>query len=133
MALYIPHSVFHLARLLYVRPETFGPYYICVLLHRRLFIFIISVVKLNKDFTKALNGFVCQKDTSIFLVLIHKATYITVLKTLHRCYVADASSLIEYDIFTENFRLILQTRHYFSVFSEQEIDCNTTYCRILLL
>ena len=29
MALYIPHSIFHLARLLYVRPETFGPY--CVL------------------------------------------------------------------------------------------------------
>ena len=28
MALYIPHSIFHLARLLYVRLETFGPYYI---------------------------------------------------------------------------------------------------------
>ena len=28
MALYIPHSIFHLARLLYVRPETFGPYYL---------------------------------------------------------------------------------------------------------
>ena len=32
MALYIPHSIFHLARLLYVRPETFGPYYVNVLL-----------------------------------------------------------------------------------------------------
>ena len=30
MALYIPHSIFHLALFLYVRPETFGPYYICV-------------------------------------------------------------------------------------------------------
>ena len=28
MALYIPHSIFHLARLLYVRSETFGPYYV---------------------------------------------------------------------------------------------------------
>ena len=28
MALYIPHSILHLARLLYVRPETFGPYHI---------------------------------------------------------------------------------------------------------
>ena len=28
MALYIPHSIFHLARILYVRPETFGPYYV---------------------------------------------------------------------------------------------------------
>jgi hypothetical protein len=28
MALYIPHSIFHLARFLYVRPETFGPYYV---------------------------------------------------------------------------------------------------------
>ena len=30
MALYIPHSIFHLARLLYVRPENFGPYYVCI-------------------------------------------------------------------------------------------------------
>ena len=29
MALYIPHSIFHFAWLLYVRPETFGPYYVC--------------------------------------------------------------------------------------------------------
>ena len=28
MALYISHSTLHLARLLYVRPETFGPYYV---------------------------------------------------------------------------------------------------------
>ena len=28
MALYIPHSIYHLARLLYVSPETFGPYYV---------------------------------------------------------------------------------------------------------
>ena len=27
MALYIPHTFFHLARLLYVRPETFRPSY----------------------------------------------------------------------------------------------------------
>ena len=28
MALYIPHRIFRLTRLLYVRPETFGPYYV---------------------------------------------------------------------------------------------------------
>jgi hypothetical protein len=28
MALYIPHSIFHLTRLLYFRPEIFGPYYV---------------------------------------------------------------------------------------------------------
>ena len=28
MALYIPHSIFHSARLFYVRPETFGRYYV---------------------------------------------------------------------------------------------------------
>ena len=28
MALHIPHSIFHLARLLYVRPVSFGPYYV---------------------------------------------------------------------------------------------------------
>ena len=31
MALYIPHSIFHSARLLYDRPETFGPYYVYAL------------------------------------------------------------------------------------------------------
>ena len=31
MALYIPHSIFHLPRLLYVRPETFGPYCVSTL------------------------------------------------------------------------------------------------------
>jgi len=29
MALYIPHNIFHLARLLYVRPENFGPSLVC--------------------------------------------------------------------------------------------------------
>ena len=33
MALYIPHSIFHLAQLLYVRPETLGPYYVPTTLH----------------------------------------------------------------------------------------------------
>ena len=33
MALYIPHSIFHLARLLYVRPETFGPYYVYIYIY----------------------------------------------------------------------------------------------------
>ena len=30
MALYIPHTIFHLAQLLYIRPETFGPFYVYV-------------------------------------------------------------------------------------------------------
>ena len=33
MALYIPHSIFHLARLLCIRPETFGPYYVTLFLN----------------------------------------------------------------------------------------------------
>ena len=35
MALFIPHSIFHLALLLYVRPETFGPYCVFPRLTRR--------------------------------------------------------------------------------------------------
>ena len=30
MALYIPQSILHLARSLYVRPETYGPTYVCM-------------------------------------------------------------------------------------------------------
>ena len=48
MALYIPHSIFHLARLLYVRPGTFGPYYVAqnqlcnyLLLLQKYHIFVI--------------------------------------------------------------------------------------------
>ena len=53
MALYIPHSIFHLARLLYVRPETFGPYYVffhkisfisqfCILFYIQIKLFFLS-------------------------------------------------------------------------------------------
>ena len=42
MALYIPHSIFRLARLLYVRPETFGPYYVYKFTHQ--------IFKLNFSF-----------------------------------------------------------------------------------
>ena len=47
MALYIPHSIFHLTQLLYVRPETFGPYHVNVdYLNtiRRLYIIILHVI-----------------------------------------------------------------------------------------
>ena len=51
MALYIPHSIFHLARLLYVRPETFGPYYVyfmaCI---RRLLLNLFCVLNFNSFF-----------------------------------------------------------------------------------
>ena len=33
MALYIPHNILHLARLLYVRPEAFEPYYVYVYIY----------------------------------------------------------------------------------------------------
>jgi hypothetical protein len=41
MALYIPHSIFHLARLLYVRLETFAPYYVFPLLEAANVSFVI--------------------------------------------------------------------------------------------
>ena len=58
MALYIPHSIFHLACLLYVRPETFGPYhvYICrtaQLTSRRCILNIYSTNILTEYFKPA--------------------------------------------------------------------------------
>jgi len=44
MALYIPHSIFHLVRLLYVMPETFGP----TLVHNICFDFASPCVDFNK-------------------------------------------------------------------------------------
>ena len=42
MALYIPHSIFHFARLLYVRPETFGPYYAYGRIFKNYFLTILE-------------------------------------------------------------------------------------------
>ena len=43
MTLYIPHSIFHLARLLYVRPEAFGPYYVQAQIIARRTKYIITI------------------------------------------------------------------------------------------
>jgi hypothetical protein len=59
MALYIPHSIFHLARLLYVRPETFGPYDILFIVN-----FLLSV---SRSF---LLHFVLCKNSIIFIFII---------------------------------------------------------------
>ena len=55
MALYIPHSIFHLARLLYVTPETFGPYYICTVVQQPLvhhgLIIIIIIIEASRSYS----------------------------------------------------------------------------------
>ena len=70
MALYIPHSIFHLARFLYVRPETFGPYYIY-----SLPLLIEKLSELNTVFRyfcyKQISA-VCKLDITI--TLVHKIT-----------------------------------------------------------
>jgi len=40
MALYIPRSIFRLARLLYVRPETFGPTLLYIFFFIYIYLFI---------------------------------------------------------------------------------------------
>ena len=42
MALYIPRSIFHLARFLYVRPETFGSSCVCVYIYIYKIYFTLS-------------------------------------------------------------------------------------------
>ena len=46
MALCVPHSIFHLARLLYVRPETSGPYYVFAVKESRMFLNLLTNVRL---------------------------------------------------------------------------------------
>ena len=46
MALYIPHIIFHLARLLYVRPETFGPYYVDNVIHMTLHSLFLGIFEI---------------------------------------------------------------------------------------
>ena len=58
MAQYIPHSIFHLARLLSVRPETFGPYYV----HHKLIGFYNRDEKSLLRGTGSLNKAVCPSS-----------------------------------------------------------------------
>ena len=51
MALYIPHSVFHSARLLCIRPETFGPYYVHSVGNKRFLVVLFCVCLGRRDFT----------------------------------------------------------------------------------
>ena len=46
MALYILHSIFDLASLLYVRLETFGPYYVSLCFH-----FMQAEIKFKKPYS----------------------------------------------------------------------------------
>jgi hypothetical protein len=49
MALYIPRGIFHLAQLLYVRPETFGPTLVCFVERASLYTLIsYTGTKVNK-------------------------------------------------------------------------------------
>ena len=48
MALYTPHSIFHLARLSYVSPETFGPYYVHL---QKVILILISILNVNDKVT----------------------------------------------------------------------------------
>ena len=65
MALYIPHSIFHLERLLYIRPETFGPYYVCNRVFDWFYAFIFR-----------------DKQLSTFLFSLMRATYLANFITL---------------------------------------------------
>jgi hypothetical protein len=56
MALYIPHSIFHLARLLYVRPENFGPYYV---------VQIVYVTPIYRTI------FICSRNSLLFSKVRH--------------------------------------------------------------
>ena len=64
MALYIPHSIFHLARLLYVRPETFGPYYIYIYIYIYMCINFTVVLELGRNSGKYMR--VRHKQHSVY-------------------------------------------------------------------
>ena len=61
MTLYILHGVFHLALLLYVRPETFGPYYV----HGPW----MMNTKISEILDLALNLRHCSSDRILFLIV----------------------------------------------------------------
>ena len=86
MTLYIPHSIFHLARLLYVRPETFGPYYvswvnvtalwaICLLCCSKKNCYLRHLLAMQRNFTFV----VCITATPAVMISTDESAYSLVL------------------------------------------------------
>ena len=63
MALYIPYSIFHLARLFYVRPENFGPYYV------RMRVYVYACIACNECNVSPMYVCVCLCMNVCILVL----------------------------------------------------------------
>ena len=60
MALYIPQSILHLARSLYVRPETYGPNYVTRLHDKQ--VKLLQTYFLSKQATSPLHAAVVKAD-----------------------------------------------------------------------
>ena len=60
MALYIPHSIFHLARLLYLRPQTFGPYYVRLIIVNSDFVCCRKMTTKNEAPQSTRGGRLCD-------------------------------------------------------------------------
>ena len=72
MALYIPHSVFHLARLLYVRSETFGPCYVL-----SNYVFRIYARDLGYDTKEGIN----------FKNIVHRTSFVSAIDFKHLLFI----------------------------------------------
>ena len=82
MALYIPHSIFHLARLLYVRPETFGPYCVRLNMCNAYLVFIYGYV------------WVLGSDTIIISVSVIKVELSSIVEMLGISHLINSRPLI---------------------------------------
>ena len=77
MALYISHNIFHLARLLYVRPETFGPYYLYRLLSFGLQFSIIFGICCCSLLCLVVVSLIYIFLVSLKMVLLHQKSFIS--------------------------------------------------------
>ena len=89
MALYIPHTILHSARLLYVRPGNFGPYYVgdvtFLHLHQQH-----TLLPLYKKFKRSKTG--VTKITLYFLQFIYE------IRACKYCLSVSANNTIELGI-----------------------------------
>ena len=111
MALYIPQGIFHLARLLYVRPETFGPYYVCTDVRMHAYMYICMYVHMYVRMYLRTYVYVCICTYECLYAYVYscvyvcrickngRCTYISLCRGLHLCVLACMRALACPNIF----------------------------------
>ena len=125
MALYIPHSIFHLVRLLYVRPGTFGPL-LRTMLNWLILRFVLPVIQEkmpHRKFHRTINGHDVESHFAFSCIQLFQ----------HLCYTQSRRKLTLYAICTSTCRTLWSATNVVIVLRRFDIHTHTQGVLISLL